>query len=131
VRGKDTGQAIEKACDLWSRPSRPLVAIVSHGEVRAFALHRRWEEAKMKQIRGILGYTIPVDIRNDAVNDQYARLHSELVTTGYTLSDNDLWIAAVSIVADATLVTNDNDFGPLQEAGRLKLLHIPTTRSSS
>jgi hypothetical protein len=70
VRGKDTGQAIEKACDLWSRPARPLVAVVSHGEVRAFALHRRWEEAKMKQIRGILGYTIPVDIRNDAVIDQ-------------------------------------------------------------
>lgn len=32
VRGKELGQRIEKSCELWNRSTRPLIAIVSHGE---------------------------------------------------------------------------------------------------
>jgi len=130
IRGKETGQQIEKASDIWNRSARPLIAIVSHGEARAFAMYRKWEGDKLRALKGLLGFSVVVDIRNEAVLDQFAQLHGYTVSKGIKLSDNDIWIAAVTIAADATLVTTDGDFLPLHQAGLMKLLHIPTGKTS-
>jgi tRNA(fMet)-specific endonuclease VapC len=44
------------------------------------------------------------------VANEYARLKLAQQRAGYSLDENDLWIAAAAMVSDATLVTRDGDF---------------------
>jgi predicted nucleic acid-binding protein len=47
------------------------------------------------------------------VLDRYAEIDAFLTQSGRTVSDNDVWIAACAAAADATLLTTDRDFDPL------------------
>jgi tRNA(fMet)-specific endonuclease VapC len=42
--------------------------------------------------------------------DHYARIKFQCQTKGRPLDENDLWIAAMALLLDATLVTRDTDF---------------------
>lgn len=56
----------------------------------------------------------PVD--EDAARE-WARLRVHLAETGRRVRVNDLWIAAIAASRGLPVVTQDGDFGPLEEAG--------------
>ena len=49
----------------------------------------------------------------EAAADAYARVKRTREKRGLSLDENDLWIAATAIAVDATLVTRDRDFVPI------------------
>ena len=120
-RGKETGERIDKAYGLRSRPERPLISVITVGECLAFAKHRRWGDAKMATLREMLAEFVVVDIISRDVLERYAEIHAMGIDSGWNLSDNDTWIAATASVTSAVLLTTDKDFERVD--GRL-LKHI-------
>ena len=66
--------------------------------------------AKLEQFA--VGRTmLPCDLR---VAREYGRLKQDLRAKGKPIPENDLWIAAMALVLDATLVARDGDFRTIE-----------------
>lgn len=113
LRGKATGLAIDAAYSLRQRPERPLVCVVSVGEILSFAAQRGWGTAKVDQLKKLVEELVVVDVRSQTVLQHYAAIDSYLVKNGRKVGDNDTWIAATSAATGAILLTTDKDFDPL------------------
>ena len=127
-RGKDTGERIDQAYGLRSRPERPLISVITIGECLAFAKRAHWGESKLATLREMLAEFVVVDINSRDVLERYAEIHAMSVQSGWNLSDNDTWIAATASVTDAVLLTTDRDFERVD--GRL-LKHVYISPQSS
>jgi predicted nucleic acid-binding protein len=110
ARGKDLGKYIDQTFGLSSAVYRPLISIVSHGELWLIADRNGWGTAKCQALSKILSNLVTIDINDQSVLDAYiaARGHSESI--GRVLSNNDHWIAACTKAADAILLTTDDYF---------------------
>jgi tRNA(fMet)-specific endonuclease VapC len=113
LRGKATGLAIDAAYGLRNRPERPLVSVVSVGELLSFAAQRGWGTGKVDQLKKLVEELVVIDVRSQTVLQHYAAIDSFLVKTGRKVGDNDTWIAATSAATGAILLTTDKDFDPL------------------
>lgn len=116
VRGKELGQSIDAMFGLSRIQVRPLVSIVTHGEIWVLAHRNRWGEAKREALRSALENLVTVDIHPPAVIEAYveADLRSQDHPEGSrNMGKNDLWIAACARAAGAHLLTNDQDFAHL------------------
>jgi tRNA(fMet)-specific endonuclease VapC len=72
ARGRATGDALDKQFGLRQRPDRPLISIITVGELFAFARRRSWGGAKQDQLRRIVEQLVVVDVRNTAVLEKYS-----------------------------------------------------------
>ncbi|HLL20882.1 MAG TPA: type II toxin-antitoxin system VapC family toxin [Kofleriaceae bacterium] len=115
VRGNATGEALDRAYGLRARPDRPLISIVTVGEMLAMAKRLNWGAKKVETLKLLASELVVVDIDNQRVLDNYAEIHAFAVTNGYMLGDNDIWIAATAAAAGAVLLTTDRDFDPLAD----------------
>jgi len=116
VRGNVLGRHIDERFGLQSARQRPLVSVVSLGEVRVLAERNGWGVAKLQALSSALANLVTVDISHPNVIDAYVEL--DLVSEGHpdgarNMGKNDLWIAACAKAAGATLLTTDNDFAHL------------------
>jgi predicted nucleic acid-binding protein len=110
MRGKATGERIDKAYNLRGRPDRPLISVVTVGEGLGFAKQRSWGADRIEALRLLFAELVVVDINDREILDRYADLQAESRKNGWNLSDNDTWIAATASVTDSTLLTTDRDF---------------------
>lgn len=116
ARGGRLGQHIDATFGLRAARFRPLVCIVSHGEVLVLARSNKWGDEKQTALRGLLDNLVAVDISHPRVIDAYVEL--DLVSRAHpdgarNMGKNDLWIAAAAKAAGATLLTTDRDFDHL------------------
>jgi tRNA(fMet)-specific endonuclease VapC len=117
INGKDLGRTIDATYGLRTSKVRPLVCIVSHGELWALARVNDFGDAKRAAIGEMLDSVVTIDISDDAVITSYAIIYEALrnypkgarTNTG----ENDMWIAAATLAAGATLLTCDVHFDPL------------------
>ena len=65
--------------------------------------------------------TLPVD--EDAAR-MWARLRIHLAETGRRIRINDLWIAAIAASRELPVITQDDDFDPLQGAAGLEIIRV-------
>lgn len=109
-----------------------LVCVVSLGEIQSLAIQNNWGEKRMDVLREILKEYLIADINSADVIQRYAEIDAfsqdklpsrPLGMTSRNMSKNDLWIAAVASILDATLMTTDGDFDHLDSIF-LKLAHI-------
>lgn len=63
------------------------------------------------------------------VLDKYAEIDCFLIEKGYSLGDNDVWIAATAAAAGAILLTSDKDFDPLHDVFLTRIYFDPTVAS--
>jgi hypothetical protein len=63
----------------------------------------------------------PVD--DDAAR-MWARLRIHLAETGRRVRINDLWIAAIAASRELPLITQDDDFDPLDGVAGLAVVHV-------
>jgi tRNA(fMet)-specific endonuclease VapC len=119
TRGSSVGQAIDERFQLRARADRPLLSVVSLGEALAFAQLRNWGQRSTEILRSLLRELVIFDIRSQAVLDRYAQIASFLKRNGRTVGDNDVWIAACTAAADATLLTTDRDFDSIRFKARI------------
>jgi predicted nucleic acid-binding protein len=113
LRGKATGLAIDAAYSLRARPERPLVSVISVGEILSFAAQRGWGAGKVDQLKKLVEDLVVVDVWSSSVLQHYAAIDSFLVKIGRKVGDNDAWIAATAAATNAILLTTDKDFDPL------------------
>ncbi len=132
IRGKSTGQHIDATFQLRHQVYTPLICIVSHGEIWSLARGNGWGPQKRLALDVMLGNLVTVDIHSDQVIDAYVEIEdaSRNVPAGaIEMGKNDLWIAAASKVAGATLLTCDKDFDHL-DPGQIRRVYIdPRTAS--
>lgn len=64
---------------------------------------------------------IPVD---DAVARSWALLRVHLAKSKRRLNVNDLWIAATALAHGIPVITQDEDFDPVDRVGGLRVVHV-------
>lgn len=113
VRGNDLGKFIRQTYDLLNPATRPLISIVSHGELWSMAERRKWGKDKRQAVEQILDSVVTIDLNAGEIITAYVEIDqlSQTVAQGArTLSKNDLWIAATAKASNAALLTTDKDF---------------------
>ena len=113
VRDKDLGNQISSLFGLKDAVHRPLISIVTVGEIWALADQFGFGEAKREFIKNVLATLVVLDINHESVLDGYVevdRACRKAKGGARILSKNDLWIAATTKAARAVLVTTDKDF---------------------
>lgn len=111
VRGKELGERIDARYKLRASKVRPLVCIVTHGELRVLAGRNNWGPPKVSALLRALEHLVTVDINHPSVLDAYVEI--DLASQHRNMGKNDLWIAACAKAAGATLLTCDKDFDHL------------------
>jgi len=111
-RGNAAGQQIDADYQLKTRKLRPLISVVTVGEVRALARRLNWGKNKINVLDQLLAQLVEVDLSN-AVVDRYALIDAHVTSNGTPIGENDTWIAATAATAGAVLLTSDKDFDVL------------------
>ena len=89
---------------------RPLISVVSDGELRSLAYQFRWGESRVDQALFLLGYFKRVAVDAPEVLHTYAVIDAQSRRGGVKMGKNDVWIAAAAHVTGTTLLTTDRDF---------------------
>ncbi len=113
VRDKDLGKQITSQFGLKSAVHRPLISIVTVGEIWALADQFSFGESKREFLKKVLATLVVLDINHETVLDSYVKVDRACRRArggARVLSKNDLWIAATAVAANAVLVTTDKDF---------------------
>jgi tRNA(fMet)-specific endonuclease VapC len=113
IRAGALGAYIEAKFALKASPYKPLISIVSVGEILALVRKFGWDNKKVATMRSLLRELIWIDINDDQVLEVYAEL-AEVTRTGETINQNDIWIAATAKVTGATLLTTDKHFAQFE-----------------
>ena len=116
ARGKERGQEVATRYGLLTAGVRPLVSVVSHGELLALGRRNNWGDKKVAFVRrSILENVVTIELSQPVI-DAYVELDYASATHpdgARNMGKNDLWIAATARAAGATLITTDRDFDHL------------------
>ena len=112
VRENRLGRAIESKFRLQTRAEKPLISVVTVGEILAFVQRSNWGRPKMAVLEDLLQDLVIMDISDDIL-DLYAQIDVFLRRAGKPVQQNDMWIAATAVASGAHLLTTDKDFDPL------------------
>ena len=113
LRGRELGQYLMAAFSLDDQINRPLISIVTHGELLVLADRNTWGIQKREAMNKMLDSLVTVDLNDAAVLDAYAEVQRDSRKAqggSRELKANDAWIIACARAADATLLTTDRDF---------------------
>jgi tRNA(fMet)-specific endonuclease VapC len=113
VRGGELGRYIIQTFSLSEALNKPIISIVSHGELWTMADRRDWGVKKRDALRGMLNDLPTIDLNDPAIIESYVAVHRKNLTHpkgARNISANDLWIAATARAAEAILLTTDKDF---------------------
>jgi tRNA(fMet)-specific endonuclease VapC len=116
LRGKQLGLALIGEHALGSRPERPLLSVISAGELRALAEKWSWGSHKKEALEAQIRQLVVVDINRAPVLSQYAAIANfteRVATPSRSMGQNDMWIAATAAATGAVLLTCDSDFDHL------------------
>jgi tRNA(fMet)-specific endonuclease VapC len=125
IRASPLANYIRAEYLIFDQPQRPLISVVTEGELESFALKNNWGDNKYRELDLYLAELLNVDIRIKSIINRYAeidaysqgKLKGRLLTgSARNMGKNDLWIAATASVLDATLLTTDKDFDHLNNA---------------
>jgi tRNA(fMet)-specific endonuclease VapC len=94
---------------------RPLISIVTIGEMLAFVKRGNWGSWKRSILEELFQDLLIMKI-SDQVLEIYAEIDTYLIRAGKAVEQNDIWIAATAIASGAHLLTTDKDFDPLYPA---------------
>lgn len=114
LRGKALGKYLASTFGLLDTVNRPLVSIVTHGELLVMADRRSWGEKKREALQNALDNLVTIDLNDRAVLQAYSDVQRFSQRAGRELNPNDAWIAACAKAADAILLTTDGDFKHLK-----------------
>ena len=113
VRNDRNGLRIKERYALLKVEPRPLISIVTAGELRSLAYKFQWGKTKVDETFFLLNHFQKVSLNNEDILEAYATLDAYSVSIGRSMGKNDLWIAATAKVTGATLLTTDRDFDHL------------------
>jgi tRNA(fMet)-specific endonuclease VapC len=126
VRGSKVATVVDGQFQLRAASFRPLICEVSLGEIEAFARSQKWSDAKRAKLKDLRKELVAVDVSDARVIAAYADISSLARMNGWGIfhGKNDLWVAAATRVAGATLLTADKDFLPLRDGRHLDVIML-------
>ncbi|PYX01612.1 MAG: hypothetical protein DMG89_00810 [Acidobacteria bacterium] len=113
IRGRELGRYINHTFTLSDVINKPLISVVSHGEIWVMAERNGWGEKKRQALSEMLGDLVTLDLNDRSIIEAYVEVDKKNRSHpkgARVLSDNDKWIAATSRAASAVLLTTDQDF---------------------
>jgi tRNA(fMet)-specific endonuclease VapC len=113
IRDDATGAYIRNQYGLLMAMPRPLISVVTEGELRSLVYQFGWGENRVDQVFFLLEYFDQIRIESPELFHMYAVIDNFSLRMGITMGKNDLWIAASTYMAEATLLTTDGDFDHL------------------
>lgn len=113
VRGDALGQRIQATYAPLMAERRPLISVVTDGELRSLTYQFDWGNERLEQVLFLLGYFQRMPIDTPDVLRAYVVIDADSRRNGRRMGKNDLWIAATTHVTGATLLTSDEDFDHL------------------
>lgn len=114
VRESSLGDYVRKTYKPLIADPRPLISVVTEGELRSLIHQWKWGNRKINQTDFFLQYFSRVPVDRKDVFEAYAMIDAYSESIGHSMGKNDAWIAAAANVTEATLVTTDKDFDHLQ-----------------
>lgn len=112
-----------RASTLWERvrdkyqplttEPRPIISVVSEGEIRSLATQWEWGQKKPDQMEFALSFFKVTTIHEPKLIHAYAVIDAYCEEISQPLGKNDLWISATAAVRGARLLTTDRDFDRL------------------
>ena len=126
IRNDEYIRQLERQFSLFSSNNSAFMSIVSVGEIRSLAYQFSWGEAKLKRLNYFLHALHPFPIDSEEITKAYADIDAfsqgkhpnytlEPFTSARKMGKNDLWIATLTHVLDAILLTTDRDFDHLDK----------------
>jgi tRNA(fMet)-specific endonuclease VapC len=116
IRGGSAGERIDSDHGLRERTERPLISVITVGEMEALAIKLGWNEAKVNRLRELIGELVVVHPHQGEVIEKYAAIDyfsEKEMKPARPMAQNDMWIAATASASKARLMTTDSDFDHL------------------
>jgi predicted nucleic acid-binding protein len=123
IRASKLYYQIEQENNLTSPDSIILISAVTIGELEGFLHRRNWNDDKKNRLHKLLSEIIIIDIagKDEKLMKAYAELlnfsknvhPTESLGRSVGIGNNDLWIAALTMVTEAELISIDGDFDHL------------------
>lgn len=101
----------------WSEAQTVVLPAPVLGELLYGAL-RSSRRAENENRVGAVTRTMEFVACDEAVCEHYAQIKAALADAGRPIPENDLWVAACCMAAEATLVTRDAHFAAISELPR-------------
>ena len=112
IRGREAGRWIDERYRLRERSEKPLVSVVSVGELFRIAHRREWGTGRLSALNDLVAEMLVIGLESEVVRG-YGRMGAYLDRAGTPIPPNDLWIAATAASKRAVLLTTDTHFDPL------------------
>lgn len=118
-------QETERALDDSLLPEESAVSAVTIAELQAGVLAAADTDVRARRL-ATLGALSDVEVLvvDEAVAASWALLRVHLAESGCRLNVNDLWIAATALTHQIPVVTQDDDFGPVEGVGGLRVVRV-------
>lgn len=115
ARGGPIGTSIAGTYGLLHAGVRPLISVVTHGELLAFVRRNAWGDKKLAIVRKMLENVVTIELSQPVIEAYVELDYASAKHPGgaVNMGKNDLWIAATTRAANATLITTDTDFDHL------------------
>ncbi len=110
ARNNRSGQAILETYSLKSRADRPLISVITTGEMLGIAKSQSWTSDKAKVLHELLSEFVKLELTPEVV-EAYSDLVALCRQQNHTMGQqNDMWIASTAKVTGAVLLTGDAGF---------------------
>jgi predicted nucleic acid-binding protein len=111
--------------DAGRLPDEVAISAVTIAELHVGVLAARDVETRARRLATLEAtgdvQLLPVD---EGVAAAWARLRVHMADAGRKLNVNDLWIAATALAHDLPVVTQDDDFGPVDGVAGLAIVRV-------
>jgi tRNA(fMet)-specific endonuclease VapC len=106
----------------FTSPNISAISTITLGELSSFGYRNSWSEERKKKLAEILHKIPRIDIGREEIIEIYGEIQTfsqgkhptkKLGASSRNTGENDLWIAATTAAAKATLITTDGDFDHL------------------
>ena len=110
IRGNALGRYVERTYLLSQQILLCAISVVTVGEMYALGHKWGWGEKKLQRLHDLLDKIVQVSIDHEFILQAYGKLNAYCEKHGWSIGQNDLWIAATAHVTELTLLTTDRDF---------------------
>lgn len=115
----------DRPLDVGGLPDQSVICPVTVAELQAGVLAAADVDTRARRLATLESIAdVEVLVIDTEVAAEWARLRVHLAETGGRVNVNDLWIAATAAAHDLPVVTQDDDFGPLEGVSGLSVIHV-------
>jgi tRNA(fMet)-specific endonuclease VapC len=116
IRASTVGRRVDEQLSLTTRSDRPLISVITAGEIFSLARKFGWGQSKLEMLDHLIRQMVIVQLHQGDIISRYADIDhfcEREAVPARPMGQNDMWIAATASALRATLITADSDFDHL------------------